>query len=192
MTYIQKFIIFFATSGFFLAFASNLIARHTALPFILNLSLCSLCSAILGYGVYKVFETQVPEILTFLQNLSFTSKHTETTNTSPSIVPSLDKALNHHQELQTSTTVNETEEQKILQEESMPQDVNDVGALFASQTQLHEKNDITSELNLKKKNENYGRHIVVGNVKIQNEPQLMAEAIRSLIHKDEDKNLMAS
>ncbi|TGK60116.1 hypothetical protein EHQ27_08355 [Leptospira wolffii] len=108
-----------------------------------------------GFGVYSILEMKVPEFLDFLRNVS------------GAYVPEGEEgaeggrgSYSEHTDVDTST-------------------VN-----FDSPTSADEIRAAASGIP-RKKADKFGDHIIVENIAIKNEPKLMAEAIRTMLAKDD-------
>ncbi|WP_367897522.1 hypothetical protein AB3N61_10360 [Leptospira sp. WS58.C1] len=112
--------------------------------------------AVFGFGVYSVLASKVPEFLDLLGNFTGASAGGEEDGLEGGNRPS----YSEHADMDTST------------------------AHFDSPTSADEIRAAASGIP-RKKADKFGDHIIVENIAIKNEPKLMAEAIRTMLAKDD-------
>ena len=120
--------------------------------------LSSLCFALLGFGIHKVLEMKVPEFLTYLAELAGIVQDSRSSQ-------------------------EDMGEGAGAGSFGMGSDIdNEMGENANSMDAVND----SFNANQAKKSGKFGDHLVVENVPIKNEPKLMAEAIRTMMAKDDE------
>ncbi len=154
--------IFFAIVGFFISLVFSLLSKNPVMAIIINILISIIVSFVLGIIVFYILKQKVPEILEIFNN-SF--KNTMDSTEEEYNFDTGEEGWTDNFENSESFTKNEAEEK-----------------LFTGDNDVRES---VSEEKLNKKNKHFGDHILVDKIKIKNEPKLMAEAIRTMLSKDE-------
>ncbi|WCL48267.1 hypothetical protein [Leptospira sp. GIMC2001] len=125
--------------------------------YIISISMIStLAFCILGFGVHQVLATRVPEFLTFLGNLM-------------GIFTEAAESAAGSGGLSMSTS-----------------DLSDNEIGSSSNSNFDDDLDVKTKVMGQGKSGKFGDHLVVENIALKNEPKLMAEAIRTMMARDED------
>ncbi|TGK37564.1 hypothetical protein EHQ12_08890 [Leptospira gomenensis] len=119
--------------------------------------LSTLAFAVLGFGIHAFLETKVPEFLDFISNLGG-----EFVGSSSGDGALAGAGMRDYSQQPSDTY-----------ESSSTGDGPSSSEVFASATPKRQKSG------------NFGDHIMVENIAIKNEPKLMAEAIRTMLAKDD-------
>ena len=161
MSFFLKFICCFSGLAIFISLFSALIGGLSFFDIIYTTFFSTIVASILGAGVYQILDKNVPEAIQFLenitQNLPYKHEHT------------VDKA-----------------EDAITNKEKTSEDIRDP-LINSLETPDDISEDISSTPSSSSKEElgEYGTHILVDKYKIKNEPKLMAEAVRTMVARDE-------
>lgn len=151
------FIATFASIGLVVSMIAGFMAGNRV-SYILFVSLVSSLSfAGLGFGIYQILEKKVPEFLNFLSTL--TGGTSESNDENEGFADSGAEVHTRSTELDSGTDFTES-----------------------SMEDIQEKDKILQQA----KSGKFGDHLVVDKIAIKNEPKLMAEAIRTIMSRDDD------
>ncbi|TGK09868.1 hypothetical protein EHO60_10885 [Leptospira fletcheri] len=152
------FLAFFAILGLLISSVCGFLAGNYVTHVLFITLLSTIGMAGFGFGVYTILEMKVPEFLDFLRNLtgSYSSSHEETGG---------EGGANN------------------LYGERLDGDMSSVN--FESAGGGDEGRAAAVAGIPRRKTEKFGDHIMVENIAIKNEPKLMAEAIRTMLAKDD-------
>lgn len=158
----NKFILVFGSFGFFLSLLTGIVAGVSFGSVVLRAFIFLLVFSALGFGLHFLFEFRMPEVLEVLTGQS------------------------GDDELEAAADAEDL-------------DVGEGGAVTASEGEGGESYTGGGAVGLgdsspagarnlegEKKSGVFGDHILVEGVKIQNEPKLMAEAVRTMLAKDDE------
>lgn len=143
MTLLIKFVAVFAVLGLVISTVFGILGGNRLAPLIVTSLVCTLLSAAVGGGAYKILEQRVPEFLEFFQ-------------------PTAGYADDEYGDAE----YGEGEEGEYAGGEGAEgMDGDDEGGADGGV---------------------FGDHIIVNKIKIKNEPKLLAEAIRTMMARDEE------
>ncbi len=151
------FIAVFAVIALIVSPICGFLAGNQVGHIILVSILSTLAFAVFGFGVHAILEMKVPEFLDFLSNLTG-----EFSSSSSGDEGSGGSGFRDY-----SSQAGDSEFATASADGPSSSEV------FASATPKRQKNG------------NFGDHIMVENIAIKNEPKLMAEAIRTMLAKDD-------
>lgn len=143
MTLLIKFVATFALVGLIVSTVFGIVGGNRIAPLIVTSLVCTLLSAAVGGGAYKILEQRVPEILELFQSSEGYADG------------EFDDA-----------EYGEGEGVEFAGGEGGEMDGEEAGGAGDSDA--------------------FGDHIIVNKIKIKNEPKLLAEAIRTMMARDEE------
>lgn len=152
-----KFAAFFGIVGLVLSLLFSLISGNSVLHILLVVLACTIVGAGLGAAVCLVLQSQVPEIFDMFSALG-------------SVTPSRPVEQYEPEQAFSPQPDDSGESEAPLEHET-------VAAAISSMGQAPERSSGGPR--------QFGDHIIVDKVKIKNEPRLMAQAIRTLLTKDD-------
>lgn len=151
------FVIFFSTLGLIISLIFSFFSGNSIGNIIYNILFSSIVGGILGFSVYYVLKNKIPEILEIF-DFEYFSGRSFTSNIEST---GFDESI-------TEDELNEEIEENNIR-------TNDAEESISVVTTNEEKVE----------NKNFGDHILVNKISIKNEPKLMAQAIRTMLSKDE-------
>ncbi|PJZ70034.1 hypothetical protein CH373_09550 [Leptospira perolatii] len=151
------FLIIFSVIGLFVSTACGIFVGNGLGRIVVVSLLSTLVMAGFGFGLHMFLQSKVPEFLDFLSNIggSYSGSSTASSN---------------------------SEESGFSKDLGSDTDSSESG--FASARGEGEARAAAAGIP-RRKAEKFGDHIMVENIAIKNEPKLMAEAIRTMLAKDE-------
>lgn len=149
------FIAFFMIGGLFISLIFSLFSGNSVFSIIVNIIFSTFMSAIVGLVAYQVLKTKVPEFLDIFN-----------------IELKIPNRISN-----TTETEEELEYQSVAEPREEVEPSEDVLSYASEQTSLNETEQ--------KVEKHFGDHILVNKISIKNEPKLMAQAIRTMLSKDE-------
>ncbi|TGK25121.1 hypothetical protein [Leptospira stimsonii] len=152
------FIAVFAVIALIVSPICGFLAGNQVGHIILVSILSTLAFAVFGFGVHAILEMKVPEFLDFLSNLTGEFSSASSSEDGSSGAAGFRDYTNQAGDSEFATA---------------SADGPSSSEVFASSTPKRQKNG------------NFGDHIMVENIAIKNEPKLMAEAIRTMLAKDD-------
>ncbi len=154
------FSILFSIIGFLISLIFSLLSGNSWMPIVYSVFLSTLVSFILGMSVYLILKNKVPEIIEIFQQNEGGQNYN-------------DFSEEFGEEQLGDNFIQESD--RI---EESPSYENNEG--MPVETVVNEASPFQD-----KKIKNFGDHIIVDKISIKNEPKLMAEAIRTMLSKDE-------
>ncbi len=154
------FSIIFSIIGFFISMVFALLSGNSWMPIVYSVFLSTLVSFILGMSVYWILKNKVPEIIEIFQQNVGGQNYSDLSEEFGEEQPGDDF-------IQESDRIEEASSYE--NNEGIP-----------VETVVNEVSPVQD-----KKIKNFGDHIIVDKISIKNEPKLMAEAIRTMLSKDE-------
>lgn len=149
------FIIFFSLIGLIISLIFSFFSGNSIGNIIFNVLLSSIVGGILGLSVYVILKNKIPEFLEIF-DLEYSS------------------GRNLNSTFEASSDFGESIEENVLNEENN------------LEINTGEENVSVLPTNEEKvENKNFGDHILINKISIKNEPKLMAQAIRTMLSKDE-------
>ncbi len=143
MTLLIKFVAVFAVLGLVVSTLFGVLGGNRMGPLVVTMLVCTLLSAAVGGGAYKILEQRVPEFLEIFQSAgSFAGETAD------------------------GSEYGESED-------------GDSGDLAAGEGPAAMSSDSGGETQA------FGDHLIVNKIKIKNEPKLLAEAIRTMMSRDD-------
>lgn len=162
-----KFAAVFGIAGLVLSLLFSLFSGNSVFHIVLVVVVCAAVAAGLGAGVCFVLQSQVPELFETFSGLGGVT----TSRPAPRYEPE-DSGL---PQPGTSAATG-----AAASDEEVPLEHETVAAAISSMGQAGQGPERTAG-----NPKHFGDHIIVDKVKIKNEPRLMAQAIRTLLTKDD-------
>lgn len=162
-----KFAAVFGVAGLVLSLLFSLFSGNSVLHILLVVLICALVAAGLGAGVCLVLQTQVPELFETFSGLG----GIVTSRPAPQYEPEESGLAQPGASVGAAVTA--TDEEIPVEHETVAAAISSMGQTG----QAPERAQGSAR--------NFGDHIIVDKVKIKNEPRLMAQAIRTLLTKDD-------
>ncbi|MBE7412947.1 MAG: hypothetical protein L6Q54_04045 [Leptospiraceae bacterium] len=152
-----QFIVFFFALGLLISTISGFIVGNRVTHIAFVSLISSFVFATLGFGIHFILQMKVPEFLEILSQFELMGGESDEDETTKISNPINFRSTSASTE---SGTPTETHSDNLGVEISRPQ--------------------------TKTKDGKYGDHIIVENITLKNEPKLMAEAVRTMLAKDDD------
>ncbi len=161
MAFLLKFACIFVAFGFLFSFAFGIIGGVRFSSVLSTAFFLSIFSGILGIGSYKILEKSVPEVLGIFKGIFIGQKF------AGAVMEGDMKGedMSEDGEVAFSTAENKTSLESAAEGSS-------------------ENTTMSGDASIGGK-KNYGKHVLVDKIKIKNEPNVMAEAVRTMLARDE-------
>ena len=175
MNLFLKFVLVFAIFGVLLSLIINIFSFQKPLYFLTNSLFFGLTSLLMGAGVFKIFELKVPEFTLLIEKVfdmifNFTksikknkSKNIKSSN--DSLISKLENEINS--DFSDNLNINSAIENFEKKDDSI-------------------NNMSISENEMNDPKKNFGRHTIAEEGKIKQSPEVIAQAVRSIMSKDEE------
>ncbi|MFN3605430.1 MAG: hypothetical protein ACK4UJ_12045 [Leptonema sp. (in: bacteria)] len=151
-----NFIVVFAILCLLISLLFSIFSGNSLISILLNLAFSSIVGAGIGFVVYEILSKRVPELLEIFNVNSSVSKRSF--------------EVLEESEFDVNRESIEEETNEDIKEEVVEPEATSIPS---------SENDIKSET------KHFGDHIIVNKVSIKNEPKLMAQAIRTMLSKDD-------
>lgn len=160
MALIIKFVVGFGLVGLIVSFSAGILGGNRLTYVVITAFICTLISGAMGAGIYKFFELKVPELLDLFsgrESEGESASYEEAEEYAPAAEADMEYGAGRPESFGTT--------ERIAGAPRVPPEAQQVPG--RGETQV------------------FGDHLLVNKVKIKNEPRLIAQAIRTMLAKDE-------